>query len=91
MLPQAGALLCILTGCSLATAAAAACQVLGKTAGDRYTVFPHHFCSCQAFFYEVVTRADSLQVRQGHKQGKVQGRWLKRELRGQETRQEHAA
>ena len=29
-------------------------QVQGKSASDHYLVFPEHYCSCQAFFYEVV-------------------------------------
>eukprot|EP00803_Ostreobium_quekettii_P006175 evm.model.scf_450.6 EVM.evm.TU.scf_450.6 scf_450:67200-68896(+) len=28
-------------------------QVRGKSAADCYTVFPSHYCSCHAFFYEV--------------------------------------
>ncbi|CAD7702376.1 unnamed protein product [Ostreobium quekettii] len=35
-------------------------QVRGKSAADCYTVFPSHYCSCHAFFYEVVCRSDSI-------------------------------
>ncbi|KAG1673284.1 hypothetical protein FOA52_002564 [Chlamydomonas sp. UWO 241] len=35
-------------------------RVKGKAAGDHYSVFPRHFCSCQAFFYEVVCKSDAL-------------------------------
>lgn len=34
-------------------------QVQGKTAADQYLVFPDHYCSCQAFFYEVVSRSEA--------------------------------
>ncbi|KAL3140207.1 hypothetical protein ABBQ38_004482 [Trebouxia sp. C0009 RCD-2024] len=34
-------------------------QVQGKTPADQYLVFPDHFCSCQAFFYEVVGRSEA--------------------------------
>ena len=29
-------------------------QVQGSRQGDYYTVFPQHYCSCQAFLYSVV-------------------------------------
>ena len=29
-------------------------QVQGSRQGDHYTVFPQHYCSCQAFLYSVV-------------------------------------
>ncbi|GFH20076.1 SWIM-type domain-containing protein [Haematococcus lacustris] len=35
-------------------------QVQGKTAADKYLVFPAHFCSCQAFFYEVVNKGEAV-------------------------------
>lgn len=35
-------------------------RVNGKSPGDHYTVFPEHYCSCQAFFFEVVNRSDAL-------------------------------
>mmetsp|Transcript_22969 Transcript_22969/g.68293 ORF Transcript_22969/g.68293 Transcript_22969/m.68293 type:complete len:151 (+) Transcript_22969:221-673(+) len=35
-------------------------KVKGKTVGDPYLVFPRHFCSCHAFFYEVVCKSDAL-------------------------------
>lgn len=34
-------------------------QVRGKSASDNYLVFPEHYCSCQAFFYEVVGRSEA--------------------------------
>ena len=34
-------------------------QVQGKSAADQYLVFPDHYCSCQAFFYEVVGRSEA--------------------------------
>eukprot|EP00955_Chlamydomonas_euryale_P096703 365028-Chlamydomonas_euryale.AAC.20 len=37
-------------------------KVKGKTVGDPYLVFPRHFCSCHAFFYEVVCKSDALCV-----------------------------
>ena len=36
-----------------------ALQVQGKSASDHYLVFPDHYCSCQAFFYEVVGRSEA--------------------------------
>ena len=36
-----------------------ALQVRGKSASDNYLVFPEHYCSCQAFFYEVVHRSEA--------------------------------
>ncbi|KAK9803872.1 hypothetical protein WJX72_001088 [[Myrmecia] bisecta] len=35
-------------------------QVQGKTAADQYIVFPEHYCSCQAFFYDTVGRGDAV-------------------------------
>ena len=34
-------------------------QVQGKSAVDHYLVFPAHYCSCHAFFYEVVGRSEA--------------------------------
>ncbi|KAL0056031.1 hypothetical protein WJX82_006946 [Trebouxia sp. C0006] len=34
-------------------------QVQGKSASDHYLVFPEHYCSCQAFFFEVVGRSEA--------------------------------
>lgn len=34
-------------------------QVRGKSSSDNYLVFPEHYCSCQAFFYEVVGRSEA--------------------------------
>lgn len=34
-------------------------QVQGKSAADQYLVFPDHYCTCQAFFYEVVGRSEA--------------------------------
>jgi hypothetical protein len=37
-------------------------QVKGKQGGDQYTVYPRHYCSCQAFFYEAVCKSEALCV-----------------------------
>lgn len=37
-------------------------QVQGSRASDRYTVFPAHFCSCQSFYYDVVSKVEALYV-----------------------------
>ena len=34
-------------------------HVRGKSSSDNYLVFPEHYCSCQAFFYEVVGRSEA--------------------------------
>lgn len=34
-------------------------QVQGRQAGDRYLVFPNHYCSCQAFLHGVVGKSDA--------------------------------
>ncbi|KAG0563413.1 hypothetical protein M758_8G028000 [Ceratodon purpureus] len=37
-------------------------QVIGesKTGPSSYLCFPEHFCSCQSFFFDVVSRSDQL-------------------------------
>ncbi len=35
-------------------------QVQGSRQGDHYTVFPLHYCSCQAFLYTVVGQSHPL-------------------------------
>lgn len=37
--------------------------VQGKSASDHYIVFPQHYCSCHAFFYDVVCRSDAIQCK----------------------------
>ena len=34
-------------------------QVQGQSSSDRYTVYPWHYCSCQAFFYDVVSKQEA--------------------------------
>jgi hypothetical protein len=33
-------------------------QVKGHTAGEVHTCFPGHYCCCQAFFFDVVSKAE---------------------------------
>ena len=40
-------------------------QVQGRQAGDRYLVFPTHYCSCQAFLHGVVGKSDAPCVSEG--------------------------
>ncbi|GAB4814867.1 hypothetical protein N2152v2_001913 [Parachlorella kessleri] len=35
-------------------------QVQGQRSNERYTVFPAHFCSCQSFHYDVVSKAEAV-------------------------------
>eukprot|EP00884_Botryococcus_braunii_P000074 jgi/Botrbrau1/10067/Bobra.0355s0022.1 len=35
-------------------------QVQGKGPSDVYTVFPHHFCSCHSFFYDVASKGNAV-------------------------------
>lgn len=46
-----------------------ALQVQGQRSSDRYTVFPAHFCSCQSFHYDVVSRTEAIYVSSGGRVG----------------------
>jgi hypothetical protein len=37
-------------------------QVKGREPGHRHMVFPTHYCSCQSFFYDVVSQSSALNV-----------------------------
>jgi hypothetical protein len=43
-------------------AAAPALQVCGRTQSDVYLVLPPHYCSCQSFFYDVVSKSEAVTV-----------------------------
>lgn len=36
------------------------CVVKGRTGGDSYIVFPAHYCSCKAFRFDIVGKAEGL-------------------------------
>eukprot|EP00873_Tetraselmis_striata_P041189 jgi/Tetstr1/461453/TSEL_006562.t1 len=38
-------------------------QVCGKGAGEHYLVFPSHYCTCHAFFYDVVSKGEAIECK----------------------------
>jgi len=35
-------------------------QVQGKTVGEHYLCLPMHFCTCHAFFFDIVSRSEAI-------------------------------